>query len=250
MMKFSSVVHDNLRLLWLLFAAFMTVVLWQMPFGNLVLYPFTILATWFHEMGHGLTAISLGGHFDKLLIFPNGSGLAYNSGRLMLGALGKALVSAGGLMGPAIAGMVLLLASRDLKSAKRALFALGILLIFSTLIWVRSWTGWLILPLLGTVILYLSIESIAWLQIFAVQFLGVQACISSYRQLGYLFSHSVTIGGRTMPSDTGRIAQLLGLPYWFWGALIAIISGLILVESLQAACKKTSNQPMSLPLSR
>jgi len=41
-----------------------------------------------------------------------------------------------------------------------------------------------------------------------------------------------------MPSDTGRIAQLLGLPYWFWGALIAIISGLILVESLQAACKK------------
>ena len=205
---------QNARLLWLLLAAFITVVLWQMPFGNFVLYPFTILATWFHEMGHGLTAIALGGRFEKLLIFSNGSGLAYNSGRLALGPIGRALVSAGGLMGPPIAGMLLLLASRSHKGAKRALFILGILLLLSTLVWVRSLYGWLMLPLLGTGILYLSIESAAWLQVFAVQFLGVQACISSYRQLSYLFSSSATIGGRTMPSDTGRIAQLLVLPHW------------------------------------
>ena len=228
---------SSIRLLWLLLAALVTVTLWQLPFGNFVLYPFTILATWFHEMGHGLTAIALGGKFNQLLIFPNGSGLAYNSGRLALGSFGQALVSAGGLMGPPAAGAALLLASRRLKSAKLALFTLGILLILSTLIWVRSLTGWLILPVLGIGILYLSIESVAWLQIFAVQFLGVQACISSYRQLSYLFSSSATIGGRTMPSDTGRIAQLLILPHWFWGALIAGFSAFILVGSLQAACQ-------------
>lgn len=227
----------NSRLLWLLLAAVLTVVLWQLPFGYLVLYPFTILATWFHEMGHGLSAIALGGKLEKLMIFSNGSGLAYHSGQLAFGSLGRALVSAGGLMGPPIAGAALLLASRHRKSARQALFVLGSLLIFSTLIWVRSWYGWLMLPALGVGILYLSLESIVWLQTFSVQFLGVQACISSYRQLDYLFSHSVTIGGRTMLSDTGRVAQLLMLPYWFWGGLITVLSALILFESLEMACK-------------
>ncbi len=69
------------------------------------------------------------------------------------------------------------------------------------------------LPALSLVILYLSLAAIDWLQVFAVQFLGVQACISSYRHLDYLFSHSAMIGGKTMLSDTGRIAQLLILSY-------------------------------------
>ena len=104
--------------LWLLLAAFVTVALWQMPFGNFVLYPFTILATWFHEMGHGLTAIALGGRFEKLMIFSSGSELAYHGGHLALGSFGRALVSAGGLMGPPVAGMTLLLASRSCLSKK------------------------------------------------------------------------------------------------------------------------------------
>ena len=231
---------SNSRLLWLLLAAFITVVLWQIPFGNFVLYPFTILATWFHEMGHGLTAIALGGRFEKLMIFSNGSGLAYHSGHLALGPFGRALVSTGGLIGPPVAGAALLLASRHRKSARQALFVLGTLLLLSTLIWVRSLYGWLLLPALGLATLYLSLESIAWLQVFAVQFLGVQACISSYRHLDYLFSHSATIGGKTMLSDTGRIAQMLILPYWFWGGLIAIASALILFKSLQMACQSTA----------
>ena len=218
---------SNSRLLGLLLAALVTVALWQLPFGNFVLYPFTILATWFHEMGHGLTAIFLGGRFEKLMVFSNGSGLAYHSGHLALGTLGRALVSAGGLMGPPIAGAGLLLASRHRKSARLALFALGLLLLLSTLIWVRSFYGWLMLPLLGFVILYLSLESNGRLQMLSAQFLGVQACISSYQHLDYLFSHSATIGGRMMLSDTGRIALLLVLPHWFWGGLIALASAFI-----------------------
>lgn len=232
----------NARLLWLLITASVTVALWQMPVGNFVLYPFTILATWFHELGHGLTAIVLGAHLDKLSIFRNGSGLAHISGRIALGAFGSALVSAGGLMGPPIAGGLLLVASRERKSARRALFVLGAFLMLSTLLWVRTLAGWLILPLLGASILYLSLETIGWLQIFAVQFLGVQACVSSYRQLDYLFSSSATIGGRRLVSDTGNISNMLILPHWFWGALIAVVSALVLFECLQIACQsKTLN---------
>jgi hypothetical protein len=233
-----SLLPDNFRLLWLLVVALSTVVLWQMPFGNFGLYPFTILATWFHEMGHGLTAIALGGNLEKLSIFPNGAGLAHINGHIALGPFGSALVSAGGLMGPPIAGALLLISSRHRKSAGRALLTLGVLLILSTLIWVRTFTGWIVLPAIGLVLLYLSLESIAWLQIFAVQFLGVQACISSYKQLDYLFSRHAIINGRVMLSDTGNISKMLILPHWFWGALLSALAFLLLFESLQFACRQ------------
>ena len=102
----------------LIAAAVLTVVLWQIPGGNYILYPFTILATWFHEMAHGLTALLLGGRFTKLLIFSDGSGAAYYSGPLLLGTFGQVLVAAAGPMGPPVAGAALILTSRSLKAAQ------------------------------------------------------------------------------------------------------------------------------------
>jgi hypothetical protein len=80
---------------WLIGAAAVTLLLWQFSWGNYILYPFSILATWFHEMGHGLTALFLGGNFHKLVMLPNGSGYAVHSGSLFLGPIGRALVAAG-----------------------------------------------------------------------------------------------------------------------------------------------------------
>jgi hypothetical protein len=83
---------DRMRLLGLIGAAIATIALWQVPGGNYILYPFTILATWFHEMAHGLMAFLLGGKFDRLIIFPNGSGIAYYSGPLFLEPISTVLV--------------------------------------------------------------------------------------------------------------------------------------------------------------
>jgi hypothetical protein len=60
------------RALGLALAAATTVDLWQFAPGRYVLYPFTIPATWFHEMGHGLCAKLLGGSFVSLSLFPEG----------------------------------------------------------------------------------------------------------------------------------------------------------------------------------
>ncbi|HEY6814612.1 MAG TPA: M50 family metallopeptidase, partial [Croceibacterium sp.] len=56
--------------------ALLCIVLWQTYWGSLLLYPFTILATWFHEMGHGIAAMLVGGQFDRLMIYQDGSGVA------------------------------------------------------------------------------------------------------------------------------------------------------------------------------
>lgn len=219
----------------LLGAALITVILWQLPFGKLILYPFTVLAVWFHEMGHGLTAMAMGGSFQKLELWPNGSGLATYQYPVPMGGVRRALIAAGGPLGPPLAGSLLILSARRPDLTYWALMILGIVLLLSVLIWVRTFFGIAMVTAFGAMILALAQYGTPWGQNFAVQFLGVQACVSTYHQLSYLFSSHAIIDGQRIPSDTSQMAQALCLPYWFWGALLAAASAALLVQSLRMA---------------
>lgn len=229
---------ERMSLAWLVGAALLTVAAWQLPYGDYIAYPFTILATWFHEMGHGLTAMLLGGHFERLDIYSNGSGVAHYSapaGEFLLGRVRDALVAGAGPMGPPIAGALLILSSRRFSVARITLIALGTFMLLSTVLWVRSVFGLAFIPLLAAGILAIALKAPRWSQGFTIQLLGVEACVSTFRQMDYLFSSSATIGGRVMPSDSSQIALNLLLPYWFWGGLMAISSLLLLMVSLYVA---------------
>lgn len=226
------------RAVLLLAIAVSSVMLWQTQLGSFLLYPFTILATWFHEMGHGIAAILAGRGFERLLIFPDGSGLAFSPRPLDGYRVTDALVAAGGPLGPAIAGALLIVASRTADTTRIALTILGGALIVSTMIWVRSLTGWLFLPPLGLAIILLAHRGPSPLQGFVIQLLGVQACISVWRQFSYLFSPQGSIGGEMHRSDTGAIADVLLLPYWFWGASISVAIVGLLWWSLKVALRR------------
>ena len=215
--------------------AFVSIVLWGSPWGGYLLYPFSILATWFHEMGHGLMAMLFGNDFEQLVIFPDGSGYALYFAESEPSRLSRAMIAAAGLLGPTAAGCALILASRTHRSTQVALVALGLALVLTTLIWVRSMTGWLILPALGMTSLALAFYGQEKYRRFAVQFLGVQGCISIYRDFGYLFSPGGFMEGRPQPSDTQHIADALFLPYWFWGGVITVIIGAMVIWSLKRA---------------
>ena len=209
------------RVALLLGIALASIMLWQTMLGSLLLYPFTILATWFHEIGHGIAAMLTGRGFERLLIFADGSGVAESLRPVDGYRLTDALVAAGGPLGPAIAGALLIISSRSPTITRNALAVLGGALILSTLIWVRSLTGWVVLPALGIAIALLALRgSVPW-QRFVIQLLGVQACISVWKQFDYLFSPGGNVGGQLQRSDTGAIADVLLLPYWFWGAIIS-----------------------------
>lgn len=227
-----NTVREGRQFLGLIAAAVISVVLWQLPGGNYVLYPFTILATWFHEMAHGLMALILEGNFSKLLIFSDGSGVAYYSGPLSLGGVGKVLVVAAGPMGPPLAGAVLIWTSHSLKGASLTLRLLGCFLLISTGIWIRSLFGLMTILLLAVAVLGVAFKGPERVQRVTVQFLGVQACVSTYRQLDYLFSYPA---GPMGISDTAQIQRVLLLPYWLWGGLTAGASLLILLLSLRTA---------------
>lgn len=228
--------HKKAALFSLFGAAVLTVTLWQFPpWGNLLLYPFTLLATWFHEMGHGLAALALGGQFHSLVLYADGSGVATHSQVTYLGKLGQALVAAGGPLGPPLAGALLILSGRYPPLARFALWLLGLFLLFSVLVWVETSFARIAVSALGGAVLLFAIQGNPGLHTFAIQFLGVQACISSYHQIDYLFMHSAEIGGQVMLSDTGYMAEYLALPYWFWGLVMAGLSLFLLVFSLRLA---------------
>ena len=215
-----------------------SLVLWQTFWGSLLLYPFTVLATWFHEMGHGLAAIVLGGRFERLLIFADGSGLALSSLEQGASGLSRAIISAGGPLGPPVAGALLIMASRRAETTRLALALLGLALLVSTAVWVRSPIGWVVLPLTGVGLFAIAWRASTKVQEFAVQLLGVQACISTYHQTWYLFTPGGMVGGVPQRSDTGAMADVLLLPYWFWAIAITLVILGLLAGSLYFALRR------------
>ncbi|XUU61597.1 M50 family metallopeptidase [Erythrobacter sp. HA6-11] len=229
----------------LFLAAVVVVFLPYLPFGNFIAYPFVILTTWFHEMGHGLTAILLGNSFEQLVILPSGSGYALSSITSDASRFERAAIAAGGPIAPSLIGAALILASAKPQWWKPALYVLAAILVLSVVIWVRSWVGVLVLPVLAALFIFVAQKARAAWQRFALQFIGLLAALSMFRDWNYLFSQSATINGEIMLSDTGQMQAQLALPYWFWaGAIITIcfaIVGVSLKVALAASTRQTGS---------
>jgi hypothetical protein len=201
-------------------AAATTVVLWQFTAGRYLLYPFTILASWFHEMGHGLCAMLLGGSFVSLSLFPDGSGYAVHSGSRFFGRPGLALVAAAGPLGPALAGALLIFFSLRPKRSRLGLTGMAVVMLLSALIWIRTLFGVSVIGLLALLLLLIRFKGTDRWHSLTLQFIGVQASISVFLSIDYLFTEKVRVSGRLVYSDTGQIAAALFLPYWFWAILL------------------------------
>ena len=118
-----------------------------------------------------------------------------------------------------------------------ALALLGAILLLSCLIWVRSGVGLLVLGPLGGALLLLAWRGSRDWSRLAIQVLGVQAAISTWQHLGYLFTAGGTIGGSSHRSDTQVIADALFLPYWVWGGAISIAIAALLWWSMKRALR-------------
>jgi hypothetical protein len=218
--------------------AIATSVLWQFQIGYYILYPFTILGTWFHEISHGITAMILGADFKKLEIFANGSGVATYSGGVFLGGFGNAVVAAAGPLGPAIFGSIFIVSTKFPKRTQFILRIFALFLILSVVLWVRTLFGAFVILLFGIGIFFAAQKSSQKVQKLILQFLGVQAITSVYLSIGYLFSSGAEIGGMGFNSDTQVIQNELFLPYWFWAILILGISAFLLFYSLRSVYQK------------
>jgi hypothetical protein len=202
--------------------AVLTLLLFSIHWLRWLAYPLVLLSTLAHELGHGLSALMVGGSFENLKIWADGSGIATWSGDG--GRLGRAAVAAGGLIGPAITAGVLFVFARKPRSARTTLVVLGSMLLLVNLLWVRNLFGFLFVALVAAACLVLGLKTSPAISHFALVFLGVQLALSVFSRADYLFTEVAETSAGPMPSDTAQIAAALWLPFWFWGALCGAIS--------------------------
>jgi hypothetical protein len=221
------------------------------PGGGWVLYPLTLFVTWVHEMGHGLTALVVGGSFVKLQIFWNSSGLAYTN---VQPGLAQAAVSAGGLLGPPLFGAIVLGLVHGPKRARLFLLTLSLAMLLSLAIWVRSVTGVVVVPLVALLFAWLGWRGFAespHYRVIASQILAVVAAVDTLtRMVSYVFTKEVEVDGKVRLSDISKFSQNAGgLGYVLWGVVFTGVACGLLALGLWLA-RRASNTGGNVSQSR
>lgn len=216
----------------LLISVVVTLFLYVVPYGDVVGYPLFLMSTLVHEVGHGLTAVLVGGYFDSFQLWSDGSGVASYAAEPS--RLRMAAVAAGGLVGPAFAAALIFLLARNHRRAKGLCTASGIFLIL-LLVWVvRNWFGGFFVLTVACLLLAIGWWASEEMAQLAVVFLGVQLAMSVFSRGDYLFTPVALTAAGPMPSDVAQMADALFLPYWFWGLGCGTLSALVLIFGLKA----------------
>ena len=211
-----------------------------LPFGGIVGYPILLLSTLAHEMGHGLTAMLVGLEFDSFRLYADGSGVAMIGGTA--GRLSRAATAAGGLIGPAMVGAFLFWLSARPRLAQSALMAFGALMIVACVLVIRNVFGLAFVGVAGGSLFYVGRRFGAGIAQFTVALLAVQMALSVFSRADYLFTKTAMTGEGAMPSDVAQLADLLFLPFWFWGFICGAISVCVLALGLSTFWKHSKAQ--------
>lgn len=211
------------------------------PFGRLVLYPFTLLATWVHETGHGLAALATGGHFDKLEIFADASGLAHTRES---GPAAVAITCLGGMLAPPLVGALLLAFARGPRRARAALATLAVAMLVTLALWVRSPAGLIVVPLCAAFIGWAAWSWEPAKRLVLAQFIAITLALDTVgRMVGYALATKATVGGSERTSDIAAVAEALGGHHLVWGALVITVALALLAVGLWAAWRRSGPSP-------
>ncbi len=203
------------------------------PFGRLALYPFTLLATWIHETGHGLAGLATGGSFQRLVIYWDASGYALAGSGV---GWRQAVVSLGGLWAPPLVGALLLATVRGPRRARVALLVLAALMLLTLVLWVRSPAGYLAVPLTAALVAWVALFAAPQRRVLFAQFIAITLALDTLgRMVSYALSTTATVGGKDQKSDVVRLADAMGGHYFLWGLVVIIVAMALLAAGLWLA---------------
>ena len=223
----------------LLFAAAISIVLWFIPFAELLTYPFRIFVTFIHEGGHAIAALLTGNSVESLSIATNASGETYTT---QGGTISQMFVASAGYLSSMTFGAVLLVLIRKAVAARVVLIGSAVLILALTLIYgvfkpVLSGVAWSGIPftLLAGTSLVVGLILIAKyaggrLATFFVSFLAVQCILNALLDLKTVFFLSTPFAP-SVPTDAVNMANATGIPAIFWAATwITIALGILLLS--------------------
>lgn len=216
----------------LLTAAAVSLALWFIPFGHLVLYPLTLFNTHIHEMCHAAMTVMTGGQVALVTVNADTSGLTGSIGGWQL------LISPAGYIGATLIGGLMILGGANPKLAKITLWILAAAFAFTMLVFLRVQNAGDLMGIISGVLWVATLGYSAWKlegnnAIFLVQFLGIQQCLTSLSSFRDLYQVSMM----EAHSDAHNMAQMTMIPPVIWTLLWAITSLCILWFCLSRSWK-------------
>lgn len=208
-----------------------TALLYVIPGGRWIGYPLMLLSTLVHELGHGLMAVLCGGDFNSFRMNLDGSGVT--SWAAAPSSLTRALVSAGGLVGPAIGAAIGFALSRKPKTAQIGLGLFAAFMALALILVVRGWFGMLFCAAVTAIAVAIVAKARPWASQITMVFVSVQLALSVFSRGDYLFTDKAVVGGRVLYSDVAQMADALFGPYWLWGVICGGLSVAVLVFGLR-----------------
>ena len=208
----------------LLVAAAISVVLWFIPFAEILTYPFRIFVTFIHEGGHAIAAVLTGNSVDSLSVAANASGETYTT---QGGLLSQMFVSSAGYVGSMAYGAMLLILIRRSITARAVLigsaaivFALTMIYgVFKPVVSGGVWSGIPFTLMAGTLLTVglIAVAKFASARVasFFVSFLAVQLVLNALLDLKTVFFLSSPFAP-TVPTDAMNMANATGIPAIFW----------------------------------
>ena len=213
--------HRTTRALGL--ALVVSLVLWQVPYGGFVLYPFKIIATWIHELSHGIVMLISGAGFDRMEVYRDGSGLSFAAGAT--DRVRRALIAPAGYMGTPLFGAALRVAGQSARGARRALGVVGAAIAVCAVIVVSNPFGQAVLGATGAVVLALAILAPARWAIGGAMLLAAQMCVNAVLDIRVLYRPVMVVDGKiaggsdahNMAESTFGTVESWGV--WFWATV-------------------------------
>src|SRR4051812_40803694 len=244
-------------------ALLLSLLLWNLPFAGVLLYPFKLLATWLHELSRGIAMIFTGAGFDHIIIYRDTSGLAYPY--TAVGAFGTAIIAAAGYMGTPLWGAALLVVTPTAKAARTALIVLAVLMVGTTILVIAPAPngdrfGQYVTPAIGAAIALVAIlVPDRWRKLVA-HFIAAQSCVNALLDIRVLLRPSQVVDGQnTGLSDAHNMAlQTFGTTatwaVWTWAIIwlawsLAVLFFALRISGSQASKRaaQTAQATESLP---
>jgi hypothetical protein len=204
--------EDRVELRTLGLALLASLLLWNLPFGGVLLYPFKLLATWLHELSHGLAMIATGAGLDHVLVYRDTSGLAYARGSVA--PIGSAVIAAAGYMGTPLWGALLLVITPDARRARWALVVLAALLVVTAIAVVvptpegDRFGPWAIAAI-GVAVAAAAVVLPARWRVLVAHFIAAQACVNALLDIRVLLRPSQVVNGVVVAmSDAHQMAVM------------------------------------------
>jgi hypothetical protein len=233
----------------LMLATALSVILWFIPYAEILTYPFRIFVTFIHEGGHALAALLTGNSVQSLTVSVDGSGEVYSAAG---GLFSQMFISSAGYLGAMSFGALMLLLIRRAASARIVLAGSAALIFLLTLffgflapLWNLSLPG--LFTLFAGVALPLGLFAAARYAgqrtaAFLVGFIAVQCVLNALFDLKNVLYASALTDAHT---DALNMARATGVHQLFWAAFWVGVGCVILSLALRAYAvgKSRPSQP-------